>query len=358
MSPQARRLRWLVMAGGSATFVALWAATPRHVVVSGRSMLPGLATGDVVSLGWWQPWRHTPRRYERWLVRMPDGTALIKRIAGLPGEVVEVNGGDLLINGKRLLPSPHQLQETASRVTGGTWNTQVRDTVSWQEYRHLVEDASQRVDQAARLVPGPIYDGLDEDPDERRRLVPTANVGIAAIVERHPSAAAGDIYVRVGPQAAAIRLHAPGRHSVICGRVASRFVVAVKQLDEATQQKRLFPSSPIAWPVSEDWSLTSDAKPLVIGEGAPLMALGLEDAERARGTTTLHDITVWKTTHLLPAPDGKSRWTVPAEHVFLLGDHPAASRDSRHFGPVAASALVSSVQKLDRTTRRLVGPEH
>ena len=201
----------MVMAGVSATLVALWAATPRHVVVNGRSMLPGLATGDVVSLGWWHPWRQTPRRYERWLVRMPDGTPLIKRIAGLAGETVEINAGDLLINGDRLLPLPHQLQETASRVTGGTWTTQVRDAVAWQEYQHLVEDASQRFDEAARLVPGPIYDGLDEDPDERRRLAPTANVGIAALVEQHPSAASGDIYVRVGPQAASIHLHTPGR---------------------------------------------------------------------------------------------------------------------------------------------------
>lgn len=358
MSPQARRYGWMVATGLSAALIAAWLSAPRHAVVSGRSMLPGLATGDVVSLGWWHPWRHAPRRDERWLVQMPDGTPLIKRIAGLSGEVVEINDGDLLINGDRLLPSPHKLQETASRVTGGTWSTHVRDGVAWQEYQHLVEDASQRFEEASRLVPGPIYDGLDEDPDEQRRLAPVATVGIAALVEQHPSADPCDIYVRVGPQAAVIHFHTPGRYSVICGRVASRFVVAVKGLDETSRHAVLFPSSPMPSPVAEEWSLTRDAKPLGLGKHAPRMALGLKESERARGTTTLHDVTIWKGPHLLPAPDGTSRWNVPEEHVFLLGDHPPASRDSRHFGPVATGTLVSSVQKLDRTKRRLAGPEH
>ena len=42
----------------------------------------------------------------------------------------------------------------------------------------------------------------------------------------------------------------------------------------------------------------------------------------------------------LPGPDGKISWVVPADSVFLLGDHRAASDDSRVFGMVPISRII------------------
>jgi type IV secretory pathway protease TraF len=42
---------------------------------------------------------------------------------------------------------------------------------------------------------------------------------------------------------------------------------------------------------------------------------------------------------LRPAADGTAAWQVGADAAFVLGDHPAASRDSRQWGPVPLPAL-------------------
>lgn len=67
--------------------------------VRGGSMAPTLQPGDlVVTLR-----LRTPRRGEVVLVRDPrdPGHVQVKRVIGLPGEVVEVRGGTLLLDGRR-----------------------------------------------------------------------------------------------------------------------------------------------------------------------------------------------------------------------------------------------------------------
>ena len=70
------------------------------VQVSGRSMEPALADGD---LRWaLRAWASAaPRRGEMWVVAGPQGVS-VKRVLGLPGETVTWRGADLWINGQRL----------------------------------------------------------------------------------------------------------------------------------------------------------------------------------------------------------------------------------------------------------------
>jgi signal peptidase I len=69
------------------------------VRVSGQSMAPTLADGD---LRWaLRTWASgAPRRDEIWIVVGPQGPA-IKRVLGLPGDVVVWRGPDLWLNGQR-----------------------------------------------------------------------------------------------------------------------------------------------------------------------------------------------------------------------------------------------------------------
>ncbi len=75
----------------------------RAYQIPAASMSPALIPGDRVIVAT----RGTrPRRGEIWTIAGPNSTTLIKRVIGLPGETIEVRGGQTLIDG-RPLPEPY-----------------------------------------------------------------------------------------------------------------------------------------------------------------------------------------------------------------------------------------------------------
>lgn len=70
------------------------------VRVAGRSMEPALREGDLrwALRAWASP---PPKRGEIWVVEGPQGPS-VKRIIGLPGDLVTWQGPDVCINGPRL----------------------------------------------------------------------------------------------------------------------------------------------------------------------------------------------------------------------------------------------------------------
>jgi signal peptidase I len=73
------------------------------VRVSGSSMAPALRDGQTC-LALWRWCAGAPKRGQVWRVQGPDGP-LVKRLAGLPGERVELLDGQLRIDG-RCRPEP------------------------------------------------------------------------------------------------------------------------------------------------------------------------------------------------------------------------------------------------------------
>lgn len=89
---------WILLAALALALSPLAVVHP--VRVSGRSMEPALADGDLRwSLRAWAS--HAPRRGEVWVVEGPQG-ASVKRVLGLPGDAVAWRGPDLWVNGQRL----------------------------------------------------------------------------------------------------------------------------------------------------------------------------------------------------------------------------------------------------------------
>ena len=84
--------------------------------IRGRSMEPTLKDGDLrFALRAWVA--GAPRRGELWLVEGPEGPA-VKRVAGLPGERVDLADGDLRIDGRRLAPE----EGTRLERQDGSWS--------------------------------------------------------------------------------------------------------------------------------------------------------------------------------------------------------------------------------------------
>lgn len=96
--------------------VAAPLAVVHPVQVRGRSMEPGLRDGQLVwTLRAWCA--GAPRRGQVWVVEGPDGP-VIKRLLGLPGEIVSERGGDLWIGGVRV-KEPYVARVDAR--DGGPW---------------------------------------------------------------------------------------------------------------------------------------------------------------------------------------------------------------------------------------------
>jgi hypothetical protein len=295
-------------------------ARPRRYEVDGHSMGPALRPGDLVATGW-LPFRdhwHRPGRFERWVVALPDGTAGLKRIVGLPGETVAVIDGDLHVGGDAVLKPPAILAQVASPV-GPRCGLGAGDT-AWS------------------LPPAPI---LDDDPDEpdgpTRLLLPVRDAGFAGIVHVE---AVGDARVRarVGPFAVTWRLESVGRHAVVAGRLDGHVVAAawlVPPGDAWDGRSCLPAAAPARWDVTRPWP---GSLPDAGATAAPSLGLALV-ATDVPGAAAIGDVAVWRDVLYRPTVAGDARWSLTGDAHLVLGDRPVTSRDSRHFGPLPRAAL-------------------
>lgn len=76
------------------------------MVVNGESMVPTLLSGESVMVTKFDYWREPPELLDVVLCWYPDEQqSFIKRVVGLPGDVVELRAGSLYVNGEEV-PQP------------------------------------------------------------------------------------------------------------------------------------------------------------------------------------------------------------------------------------------------------------
>ena len=283
-------------------------------------MGPGLVPGDFVATGWLPDrdrWR-SPRRFDRWIARLPDGSTGLKRIAGLPGETVGIVNGDLEINGALTVKNPWQSATLGSVVS----REQPEDTSRWSRPSKVVLD---RAPVAATMV--------------NLRLLPVCDVGFAATI-RLTEPAAGGCRARAvaGPLAVTWRLSTAGRLAIVAGRLDGQAVAAAWPLPAAgdlwLNGRRCLPGRPPdRWDLHRPWPTS----PASADPAAPALSLTLAAGPDA--TAAIEEVVVWRDVRYRPAADGRDRWRLADGEFLLLGDFPPGSRDSRHFGPLPRTAL-------------------
>ncbi len=322
-----RTIRWAGLAVLGAAAVGA-CARPLVYEVDGVSMAPGLVPGDRVTSG---PFPlldrlRRPRRFDRWVLATADGAAAIKRVVGLPGERVSIAAGDLAIEGTTVLKGPRQLAEIGAPVTAGLPAT----TGSWS------------------MAPREILDDFGLDAGRSVVLLLVRDVGFAAVVTVYgPSGCAVRARATVGRTVVTWRLPS-GRFAIVAGRLDGHVVAVAWRLHGATTDRPgrscLPPGPPDRWSAAAPWA---EADPAT--DRSPPCALAIEPAGGA--TSAIERVDLWRDVFHRPAADGVTEWTLAADAVFTLGDHPAASRDSRHWGPVSLAALrhrVAAVVFADR----------
>ena len=306
-----RAIRRAVVLAGLLVAAVVACARPLVYEVDGVSMAPGLVPGDRVTSGPFPPLDRlrVPRRFERWVLATADGEAAIKRVVGLPGERVSLATGDLAIDGTTLLKEPPLLAELGMPVAAGPPSAAER----WS------------------MGPREILDDVACDAGKSVVLLPVRDVGFTAVVT--VAAAGSDVRGRatVGRTAVTWRL-AAGRHAIVAGRLDGHAVAAAWRLPDAAPatsgRSCLPPGPPSRWSAVVPWAEADSAT-----EQSPPLELSFEPTAR------IERVDLWRDVLYRPAADGVSEWNLAADAVFTLGDHPAASRDSRHWGPVPLTAL-------------------
>lgn len=317
--------RWLALAAGL-VLVGTGAALlpPRRFVVAGTSMAPGLLPGDVVATGL-LPLRDRltrPRRFERWVLDAADGTPVIKRIAGLPGETVVIAAGDLVVADRIVLKGPRQLAAMGQRVSAGH------------------DDAAAGGERWAR----PATDVLDDEPlatGGGSLLLPVRDGGVAAVVQasRPPDDAGLRVRARVAETVFTWRLRAAGRYAIVAGRLDGHVVAVAWRLpadaaDPCPERSCLPVGPPDRWSFARPWPDRDE------GDVAPALAVVIEPATTvAQAGAAIERAWRWRDVLQRGAPDGAAAWSLGPNAVFVLGDFPAGSRDSRHWGPLPVDAL-------------------
>ena len=334
-----RRIVLAVLAGAGCGVASL--APPRRFTVVGPSMVPALQPGDVVSTGLF-PLRDRlvpPRRFDRWVLAAADGTAVIKRVVGLPGETVAVGDGNLTIDGRTFLKGPRLLAEMGSPVAA-------------DQPAAAPAATPPPTAEAWSAAAGPVLDDAPEATGAGLLLEPVRDVGLAAVVRvaDRPNPAGLPVRARVGAWTVTWRLRDAGRYAFVAGRLDGHVVAAAWKVPAAAEaapgSRSCLPAGPPErWPTAAPWNAgRADAgagsEARSDADDAPLLAIGLGSAAAAGSpAATLEHAWRWRDVLLRPAPDGRTAWTLEPGTLFVLGDFPLGSRDSRHWGPLPTAAL-------------------
>ncbi len=97
----------------------------KRITIPTDSMLPTLAAGQRVSVNRMAYWFGEPQRGDIVAYRLPNepGSYFAKRVIGLPGETITIQGGYVYINGE-LFEEPY-LTDTGITFSDGSWEIPV-----------------------------------------------------------------------------------------------------------------------------------------------------------------------------------------------------------------------------------------
>lgn len=288
-------------------------------------------------------WR-TPRRWETVAFRSPENPDVlcIKRVVGLPGEVVDIVAGDVLVNGavaskslaaQRAMAVAVSGPHATDRWRGGdatAWRRddewfvhdgRKREAVDWLSYHHA--EYAVRGRQPSNR---PILDDSTYDQSESRRLNEVGDVMLACEIQASGS---GTVHLRAACQNDdfLVRLAvASGRLELLHnGRAARRVAVDRKLLQEPTQLEFIVADRRVQLAVAGQTLVQYDYEPASCPPrfAAQMPAIGAQNARvRARHLRVFRDI-------YYTAAGGSAQYRLGNREYFLLGDNSPHSLDSR-----------------------------
>ncbi len=277
-------------------------------------------------------WRE-PRRWEPVVFRNlhEAGRLCIKRVVGLPGETIELRGGQLLVDGQVVVKSLAEQRTMRQRV-----HREGHGPLRWHEdgprlgYRHPNGQ--------------PITDNMIYNASLSRRLNSMHDLMLSVRVANLDDS---QLAVEIDGTMLSVRLD--GKQGTV--EIWSR-QRRVKSVELSSRRGK-------RW--GENFLLevsTFDRQLLVAIDGGAVLCYALSGnvpreptpqpfaIRRAKPQITLSELTVWRDIYLTNAPVGiapsglSARQKLGVDEFFVLGDNPSISVDSRSWGPLPGRLLV------------------
>jgi signal peptidase I len=337
--------------------------TPLSGRVQGMSMAPGFEDGDVIS---WQRGKETSFTRYTPVVCQLEKELIIKRVIGLPKESVRIADGELFINGEKIQKSPQLLKQFGLMIddqadswrdsthswiqTNNRWscNHVSSKHTSWLEFSPESSLSVLHNEDGLR-----VYDDASWLMEETRSLNSVQDIGISVVLDiRLQEGNSLEVLVKNGQAIARVVVKRQGQLAVIAGRLDGQFVIAAwpiprkRQAGEIYDDRNKYVRSelPAAW--SARLNVPNKKN---LAHSVPTLAVGIKSLS-VQGKLLSDEpcivkaeaVCVWRDIYWLATPN-KTKWNVPKDHIFVLGDCPAASRDSRHWGCLPCDAIQGKV---------------
>jgi signal peptidase I len=310
-------------------------------------------------------WWRAPRRWEAVAARCPDlqGAWCVKRVVGLPGERVEIRGGDVWIDGRiatKTLDEARRMAVLVHRAAGsdaaatrrwrdpsGAWqpdgdrfvhraraatgSNAAPPRTNWLEFHYPRRLAAAAAGESAP-GDGPILDESPYDQAESRRLNPVSDVLVRCAIS---AGGRGELLLRAGGagQSMLVRLDLAAGQGTLTHNQRPVAVLPANQIAPGRPFR-------LEWLLADrQVQLALDGRVVLVYPYEPGGAqrahppAGSDLAIGARGAeVVLSGLEVWRDVFYTPPPAGQApEYQLGAGEYYLLGDNSPHSQDSRNW---------------------------
>jgi len=337
--------------------------TPLSGRVQGMSMAPGFQDGDVIS--WQRGEENSFSRYAPVVCQFKE-ELIIKRVIGLPEESVRITDGELFINGEIIRKSPQLLKQFGLMIDdqADSWrdstHSWIRTNNRWS-CNHISSKHTSWLKFSPESSRGVlhnedglrVYDDVSWLTEETRLLNSVQDIGISVVLDIQLQEGNDlEIFVKNNKHVARVVVRRQGQLAVIAGRLDGQFVVAAWPILRGSEAGKIYDDQNkyVRSELPKVWSARLNVpNKKTLAHKTPALAVGIKIL-RGQGKLISNEpcmvkaesVFVWRDIYWLSTPN-KTEWNVPENHIFILGDCPAASRDSRQWGSVPFGAIQGTV---------------
>lgn len=312
------------------------------VRVSGPSMRPGITDGQVFVTA--PPLLREPVRSDLVVFKEPDsGRTAVKRVMGMPGETVQIIGGDMFVDGKRFTRPIFGAEDLVPLVDASSLEVNERFSMVDNGFEAVGDRWRLEHEGMASLREAPRTGYLLEG-EFKQGILPAVDLGIEVEYELEGPTAFLELVLRENSDQFVLQLSRDGTHLWLA-QVNPRAETTIYETELARSSKGIL------------FFCNSDKKLTVVLNGEILLDrisygqvdhLPIDGLYRfaqvsigGQGPFSLGRIRVGRDFYW----DSLGRHGIAEPHLlsedqyFLLGDDPLESRDSRLYGPVSRDQL-------------------